>query len=597
MHLLESIGSQIDSVRDDSESFMKRGIQDGMFQLHYPNDLVQQRVDLMDHGEFTRFKAIMVELRKRKVLRAALVYILVAWVIMQVGELVFEALQLPDWAVSLLVVLVLLGFPVALVLAWAYELTPEGLRRDIVIQLEPEAPATQPFFKPIEELGEGRPACVAVMPFQDMSSEQDIGYFCQGLAEEIQNALCKVERLSVAARARALQYRNEGMEIVEVARKLGTHALLEGSVRKSGNVVRISVQLVSANSGYDVWSQSFDRELSDIFQLQREVARDIADTLRLTMNHKPEEGDIKCDPKAYDSFLRGMRFFRKRSALNTGYARQMFERAIEIEPEYGRAWAGLSYTYSFEFLNFNASEANRKAAVMASKKAVKHSPELSETYVALGIVHSLSNHFSKADLAFEKAALMEPANFEAYYFNACNAVKNGNYQKAIGLFQEASDADEEDYQSVLLQSQLYDSLGDVENSEMVLRKGLDLARTSLDLRPDDVRAWNVGAMALLQLGEHEIAREWMEKSLKNSPPDSIVEYNAACFYSLSGDLEQSLNYLERCRGNGVLDDAWWRNDAHLDAVRKLPQFKEIEHHFKPSEQSPAHQLDQFEKQV
>ena len=200
--------------------------------------------------EFSVFRTIWHELRKRKVFKVMLVYILMAWGVMQVGELMFEALQVPDGAYSLLVILVLLGFPVAVVLAWAYEVTPGGVRRDVVMQLQQNSPGKE---HPARAL-KPRSCCIAILPFRDMTREQDEAHFCEGLAEEIQNALCKIDRLEVVARAHSVQFGGKKINVREIVRKLGASSVLEGSVRKANGELRISVQLVSTASGTDMWS-------------------------------------------------------------------------------------------------------------------------------------------------------------------------------------------------------------------------------------------------------------------------------------------------------------------------------------------------------
>jgi adenylate cyclase len=275
----------------------------------------------------------------------------------------------------------------------------------------------------------------------------------------------------------------------------------------------------------------------------------------------------------YDYFRRGMQYFRRRSAKDTAYAREMFEKAIHQENDYGPAWAGLAYTYGFECLSFNRTQAVRRRARRFSTKALQLSPGLSTSYVAKGIVNLLDSRASAAHEAFEIATAIEPQNFEAWYFNACNWARAGDPAKAISLFEKASGCDEQDFQSVLMQSQLYQSLGDTGGSMKALQHGLEVARTSLERRPDNYRALNLGAIALLQLGMREEGLEWMERSLANAPRDAIMEYNAACFFSVSGDIARSLKHLDRCRLMGRIDEDWLNHDSNLDAVKESPEFK------------------------
>ena len=235
-----------------------------------------------------RLQAVWNELRKRKVFKVALVYVLMAWGVMQVGELLFEALQVPEGAYTLLVILVLLGFPVAVVLAWAYEITPSGVRRDLVQELRAEA------FNDVD--GEYRPGQrknrnhrLAVLPFRDITPRHDIDYFCDGIAEEIQNALCNTDGLEVVACAHAARFSGRKVDIERVRRNLRVDAVIEGSVRRFDGRYRISVQLVDAYSGTDVWSRSFELNGEREFEAQKVVAAEVARYSRDSF--RPTEGD------------------------------------------------------------------------------------------------------------------------------------------------------------------------------------------------------------------------------------------------------------------------------------------------------------------
>ena len=287
-------------------------------------------------GELS-FKGFWSQLKDRKVIRVALAYILVGWSVLQVGEVTFEGLGLPSWALSLVIVLVLLGFPIALVLAWAYERTPQGLRRDT---------GNQPDMQSAENYRIGAPS-IAVLPFNDLSEKGDQVYFCEGIAEEILNALCKISNLRVASRVASFQFGGEKADIQEIGKKLRVKTVLEGSVRKSDDKLRITTQLVNTEDGYHMWSRQFDRRLEDIFEIQEEIANSIAGVLSVSLQRKLDHKQQHVDPKAYDFFLRGLSYFARHTTQDNVFARQMFNRAVEIEPAYGRGWAGLAYTYAY----------------------------------------------------------------------------------------------------------------------------------------------------------------------------------------------------------------------------------------------------------
>ena len=510
-------------------------------------------------------KSFFEQLKERKVIRVGLVYILVGWIVMQIGEVTFDALILPEWALPLLIVIVFLGFPIALVLAWAYELTPEGIRRDSVGL--PAAPDQ-------DNAALGQAPSIAVLPFDDMSEHGDQGYFCEGIAEEILNALCKIPGLRVASRVTSFQFSGRDTHVAEIGEKLKVRTVLEGSVRKSGDKLRITAQLVKTLDGYHLWSRQYDRGLEDIFEIQEEIAASIADALSVTL--KDNMAAQQVDTQAYDFFLRGLSYFARHNIQDTVYARQMFERALEVDPGFGRAWAGLAYTYGFEHLYFNASSVNRDEALRTSRKALELAPERAESHVSAGIAHCMVQDYPAAESEFEKAMKLDPESYDAWYFFGRTKVHEGDVARAITLFERAAEIRPEDYQSMLLLPQLYHSTGDRERELKAAREGIKRARMVLDLNPDDNRALNMGAFALLRLGDREEAMRWMESSVEKAPLDSIVHYNAACLYALAGEVEKSLDCLENIQLRvGNLNREWLTHDSDLDSIREHPRYAKI----------------------
>lgn len=510
-------------------------------------------------------KSFLAQLKERKVIRVGVAYILVAWIVMQVGEVSFEALALPSWALSFLIVIVLLGFPLALVLAWAFEVTPDGIRKDSAGNAKSPAVAVV----------DTAPS-IAVLPFDDMSEHGDQGYFCEGIAEEILNALCKIANLRVASRVTAFHLGGKGIDVKEIGKVLKVRSVLEGSVRKSGDMLRITVELVKTSDGYHLWSRQYDRRLEDIFEIQEEIADSIASALSVTLKRKSISARKPVDPGAYDFFLRGQSFFARHNKEDTIHARQMFKQALDVDPEFGRAWAGLAYTYGFEYMYFDATDVNRQEALRTSRRALELAPDLAESHVSAGIAHCMVQDYQASGAEFETATELDPKNYDAWYFFGREKVHEGKIEQALKLFQRASEVRPEDYQSVLLQAQLYMSLGDEKRALEISRKGVERARTVLQFNPDDNRALNIGAFGLLRLGQREEGTEWMNASLNNAPRDAIIHYNAACFYALAGDTEKALDCLENCMFKvGNLNREWLEHDSDLDAVRDNPRYARL----------------------
>jgi len=528
----------------------------------------------------TRFTSLLSELKERKVLRVAIAYIVVAWIVMQVGEVTFSALKLPPWSQSLLVIFSLLGFPIALVMAWAYEITPDGIVEDLDGNPRRYARLGSQRSGDAELSGENTLASIAVLPFEDMSFDQDQTYFCEGVAEEILCALCEVDGLHVAARVASFQFGGKSADILEIGRKLNVSVVLEGSVRKSEEQIRITVQLIDAHDGYQFWAGQYNHDLKDIFDIQEQIAQAVVNAMRLSIGDNLLMRPMTQSTEAYDLYLKGNSYFIRPDKQNILFARQLFEHAVEIDPEYGRAWAKLASTYAYEYLCAKPNENARKEARRISKKALRLAPGIPDTHIARGIAYSICKDFRQADLEFEIAIGLEPGSFSAWFTWARSKTYQRDIRKAIEYYQKASEIRPEGYRCDLIQMSLLVSLGEHKAARDKAKEGLRKAKDWLELNPDDNRAWNMGAFALYRLGEFAEAEKWMNTSLVNSPRNSELTYNAASFYSLAGDVEKSLKYLSQAADSGCLNVSWLEQDSDLDAVRDKQRFNEIVAQFK-----------------
>ena len=512
------------------------------------------------------FKKLITELRRRKVVRVSVVYVLVAWLLLQVAEVTFEPLSLPPWSLTLVIWLAILGFPIAAALAWAFEVTPAGVKRDPA-----DVPAEETERTPDE------PPSVAVLPFVDMSENHDQAYFCEGVAEEILNALTRATGLRVAARTSSFLYRGEEADIQRIGRDLGVDAILEGSVRKSGNQLRITAQLVKATDGFHLWSERYDREMADIFAIQDEIATNITAALKGTLT--PSEAQAlqtpQADIEAYDYYLKGWSYFHRFGPKNISYARDLFTRALEIDPEFGRAWAGLADADAFLYMYYEARSEYRDEADEASRKAVELCPQYSETHASRGLAQVLFGNWGKAEAHFRAALAIDPNDFEASYFFARACVTQGKHAQAAELFERAAEIDPNDYQSVLLTVQEYRALGDTEAELDAARRGVDRARRHLELNPDDVRALYLSAGALHRLGEVEAGRELAERCTSLDPDDPSVLYNLACYYAVAGEGDKAMDLLERVDLPAMANRHWVEHDEDLASLRGTARFRAL----------------------
>lgn len=418
---------------------------------------------------------------------------------------------------------------------------------------------------------------IAVLPFVDMSPERDQGYFCEGIAEEILNALAGIETLCVAARASSFHFRQESLDVREIGHRLDVHAILDGSVRKSGNRVRITAQLVNVADGYHLWSERYDRELVDIFAIQDEIAASVVQALQLTLSPR-EKSSMKqpvADIEAYDYYLRGRRAAERLSTAGFHAALELFRQAIAIDPAYAPAWAGIADCHSSLFAWHGSREDNLDEADRASRRAIELAPHSAEAHASRGYALSLRGDCPDACHEFDRAIELNPRLFEAYWYYARDRYGDGDYARAAELLEKAAEVRPDDYQALLLAPQFYSSLNQPEKGMAAARRGIERARRRLDLDPRDRRALYLGAGPLWTLGRRDEAHEWARRALALDPDDPAILYNVGCFYAVAGDAERAIDCFEKA----VLQDfgfkRWFQHDSDLDSLRSHPRFQAL----------------------
>ncbi len=419
---------------------------------------------------------------------------------------------------------------------------------------------------------------VAVLPFANMSADPDNEYFTDGMAEEIINALTKIQSLRVASRTSSFAFKGKNEDIGEIGRKLKVSTVLEGSVRKMGNKLRITAQLVNVADGYHLWSERYDRELEDVFAIQDDISQAIVKALRVILT----EGEKKAIEKArtvsvqaYDYYLRGRQYFHQWRRKSVEYARQMFNRAIEIDPDYALAHAGVADSCSLLYTYWDAREFNLRQADIASRKALELEPDLAEAHVARGIAVSLTKKFDEAEKEFETAMRLDPKLYEAAYFYGRGLKSQGRNAEAAKMFERASLLRPEDFLAPNFLSAVLNDMGLEAEAEAARQRALKLIEERLELNPDDARATNLGAVILGKIGDRERTIDYIRRSLAIDPEDSAILYNIACAYSLLGMSEEALSSLETAVDKGFGHKEWVEHDTDLDSIRENPRFKAI----------------------
>jgi adenylate cyclase len=419
---------------------------------------------------------------------------------------------------------------------------------------------------------------IAVLAFVNMSNDPDNEYFSDGIAEEIINTLTKVKALRVASRTSAFAFKGKSEDVGEIGRKLKVKAVLEGSVRKAGNRLRVTAQLNDVANGYHLWSERYDRQLEDVFAIQDEIAGNIVRALRVVLGEDEKRAIEKApteNVQAYEYYLRGRQIEHqfRRTALQ--YARRMFERAIEIEPSFARAYAGIADCCSFLYMYWDSSQANLQAADASSRKALDLDPEGAEAHTSRALALTLRRQYHEARDEFEAALRLNPMLFEAHYFFARACLTEGKLEEAVRRYRDACRVRPEDYQAIFLSADPLITLGRNDEALEAARRGLKVADAHLDLNPDDARAWYLSAVALMRLGQRGQALERARRAYAIDPEDAGVLYNLACIYALGGSTAEALDHLDKAIQNGFGQREWLENDSALDSVRDDPRFEAL----------------------
>lgn len=513
------------------------------------------------------------QLRGRRVIRSAIVYLVAAWLTMQVADVMFPALGLPGWTVTLVAALLIIGFPVSMLLAWTFNLTSKGIVRDDAydrriedgVESQPDSASQGASAPPAKAVSQ---RSIAVLPFIDLSEHRDQGYFSDGLTDELLNVLANVEQLRVSSRTSCFFFKGKDIDVPTAASRLGVAHILEGSVRRAGNRVRITAQLIEVGTDTHLWSRSYDREVDDIFAIQDSIAQEIVLALKVRLNPEDRPDPTTESAEAYDYYLRGRANFAKFGSKSVNLAIDQFRTATDIDPKYARAWSGLADASACRAHYYGGGQPDIEQADTASRKAVQLAPLLAEAHTSRGLSLTMSKQFEAAVKEFDKAAHLEPNHFEAYYEYGRAAFIQGDMSLALRQLLKAAAVNPEDYQSPLLAGDILMQQGDTETAMKWYRHGAEAAEKYVAAQPDHARAFYFGAGAWHRLGEEKKAALWAKKAIDIDPDDSATRYNVACYYTDAGEYELALDCLEQ----SLTSREWLENDPELEPLRDHPRF-------------------------
>jgi TolB-like protein/Flp pilus assembly protein TadD len=542
------------------------------------------------------------ELRRRNVYKVAVAYAIVGWLLVQVATQVFPFLEIPTWVVRLVIVLVAIGFPIALVIAWAFELTPEGIKRTEDVDLT--ASARQPrkhawifvvivgaalsvglFFigrytatnNSSGSSSELPAKSIAVLPFDNLSRDPDNAFFVEGVQDEILTRLAKVADLKVIARTSTQRFKSAPENLPDIAKQLGALNILEGSVQKVNDQVRVNVQLINALTNAHLWAEIYDRKLSDIFAVQSDIAKTVADTLQAKLTGSEKQmiaAQPTTDTAAYELYHKGRSLWGKRTGDNIPKAIAFYEQAIARDPNYALAYAGLSSAYILA--PFYAGADRRESWAKAKEtalKALRLDPNLSEAHLALGKVL----FFSEIDLAgamreYKRAIELKPNDADAHHWYGNDTLSAlGQFEEAIVEGRRSVELDplsiviNVDLGVTFLYAHRYDE------SASQLRKTLELDPTSFythynlgillqvtgDLSGaiaeyekakqlgDNAFVSTLCAAAKAHAGDKDAARRMLNELYQMSQHREVVGYLRALLYLSLNNKEEALRWLEQ----------------------------------------------------
>jgi TolB-like protein/Flp pilus assembly protein TadD len=499
-------------------------------------------------------KSFFGELRRRNVYKVAVAYAVVAWLLIQIATQVFPFFEIPNWGVRLIVLAIISGFPIALVLAWAFELTPEGIKRTEDVDLAKEhshrsawiyivavsmALSVSLFFVGRYTAGMTRRSevptvlqkSIAVLPFENLSDDKSNAYFAEGIQEEVLTHLARIAELKIISRTSTQQYQSKGRNLREIAKQLGVANILEGSVQKAADQVRVNVQLINALTDSHVWADTYDRKLTDIFEVESEIAKGIAESLQAKLTG-PEKQALAIkptnNPKAYDAYLRGVAF-EARGLYPTAIpdllskAISFYEQAVQLDPNFAVAWARLSRVWAFKY--FGGLGPNHGAPGDAAKNALDSAqrlePNSPETLLALGYYqYWVLKDYAAAKTTFERVIKILPGSSEVLEALGRIVQREGHWDQSVAYHEKALAVDPRNAELLMDTAWTYSML---RQFPAVLK----LYDRALDITPNnpDILAFKAGVYQAQ--GNLQEAASWLSKIHSEIPSETVIQIKVA----------------------------------------------------------------------
>jgi len=517
-----------------------------------------------DASKFVLMSGFFEELQRRKVYRVAAAYIIAAGFIIQIGSAVFPAWELPNWTLRLVVVFLLIGFPIALILSWAYDVTAQGIRatptvsapgthrrRNLILLIATGVivSAAAGFFLLPRASARKIDKSIAVLPFQNLSDEKDNAYFADGMQDDILTNLSKIGDLKVISRMSVMSYRGEGTRNArEIGKTLGVAALLEGSVRRVGNRVRVNVQLIDANNDEHIWAEDYDRDLTDVFAIQTDLAQKIASALqaKLSPNEKARlDRRPTQNPDAYLLFLQAHDYADLTDMFHDTSlkAEPLFEQAIKLDPNFALAFASLSMMESWVYHSSDPVPARREKARLNADEALRLQPDLPEGHLALGFSYYYGDRdYERALDEFEIARRGLPNESQAYLAIGSIQRRQGKWAESTANLEKAATLDPKNISILVNLCFSYMALRNFETADKVIERGITASPQSFQARALK------GFIAVLWKGDLSAAEKVFSSAPPETDPNGLATGARAWILVLERKYPDALQALERFRG-------------------------------------------------
>src|SRR5207248_9014767 len=586
-------------------------------------------------SEATRRKTMKIdnffaELKRRNVYKVGIAYIVAGWALSQGIAQVFPVFDIPNWIIRLIVLLIILGLPIALVLAWTFELTPQGIKRTETADAMPETARQKKhtwiyvvviaglfsiglFFLGRYSVKNATPRqieaatvsqkSIAVLLFDNLSRDPDNAYFCEGVQDEILTRLAKIGDLKVISRTSTQHFKSAPENLPQIAKQLGVTHILEGSVQKASDQVRVNVQLINALTYAHLWADTYDHKLADIFGVESEIAKTIAESLQAKLTKSEQSSIAKvptANPEAYELYLKGRFFWNKRNGEGLHKAIGYFEQAIAKDPDYALAYVGSadSYLLLSSYANISPRESLPRARA-ALEKALALDDSLAEAHASFGLLDTLELHLQQALVGYQRAIDLKPNYATAHHWLALGYATLGQFDPGIA---EAKRAIELDPLSLIINadcSWIYFNARRFDEAEAQARKTLEMDsrfflahyylgavlqfkgqvaqaipeyQTAFDLNHDLYSLAMLG-QAYARNGQKEEARKILAQLSEEAKLHYVAPYAFALVQIPLGDKDRAIEELEQAYAKGETNYLFViKTDPLLDDLRSRPRF-------------------------